>query len=418
METQAGDPQVPPSRPSLEPPHSSSHQSAREADESAVRDFSIVVGGPVYDLLLRFHLVRQTLPNVWRRIIALMALIWLPLLVLSFSEGLAFGHQVRVPFLYDLAMYGRFVLGLPLLLFAELEIDPAVRQAVSEFVNARLVPDRELPQFRSLLQRVQKMRDSWIPEIILLVLAFFPTFLLQHEWVTGGVTSWHTTASGLSAAGWWYAMVSAPVMRYITYRWVFRYFLWPIVLWQISRLQLILMPTHPDRAAGVNFLASTQRHFGILACALGCSVAGRVGNMMLFEGVPLASFKYQLVAFVVLSVTLGLLPLALWIPKLKKVRNDGLLEYARLAKTYTESFDRKWVHWDTRPAEPMLGSADLQSLADLGNSFGFIENMRAAPITRKLVEQLAGWTAIPLLPIVILGTPTAELAQEVIKLIV
>ena len=176
METQAGDPQVPPSRPSLEPPHSSSHQSAREVDESAVRDFSIVVGGPVYDLLLRFHLVRQTLPNVWRRIIALMALIWLPLLVLSFSEGLAFGHQVRVPFLYDLAMYGRFVLGLPLLLFAELEIDPAIRQAVSEFVNARLVPDRELPQFRSLLQRVQKMRDSWIPEIILLVLAFFLHF--------------------------------------------------------------------------------------------------------------------------------------------------------------------------------------------------------------------------------------------------
>jgi len=100
------------------------------------------------------------------------------------------------------------------------------------------------------------------------------------------------------------------------------------------------------------------------------------------------------------------------------VRNDGLLEYARLAKTYTESFDRKWVHCDTRPAEPMLGSADLQSLADLGNSFGFIENMRAAPITRKLVQQLAEWTAIPLVPIVILGTPTAELVQEVIKLIV
>jgi len=70
-----------------------------------------------------------TLPNVWRRIIALMALIWLPLLVLSFSEGLAFGHEVRIPFLYDLAMYGRFLLGLPLLLFAELEIDPAIRQA-------------------------------------------------------------------------------------------------------------------------------------------------------------------------------------------------------------------------------------------------------------------------------------------------
>jgi len=417
METRERDPQVPQSGPSLEASRSTRDQSARETAESAVRNFSIVVGGPVYDLLLRFHLIRQTLPNVWRRIVALMVVTWLPLLLLSLREGLAFGHQVRIPFLYDLTMYGRLLIGLPLLLYAELWIDPAIRQAVSEFVDARLVPDQELPQFESILRRVQQMRDSWIPEVILLVLAFFPVFLFQHEWVTGVVTSWHTTAKGLSAAGWWYAVVSAPLMRYITYRWVFRYLLWPVLLWQISRLQLTLMPTHPDRAAGLNFLAGTQKHFGILACALGCSVAGRVGNWMLFEGAPLASFEFPLVGFVVLSVILGLLPLALWIPKLKKVRKQGLLEYGRFAKTYTESFDRKWVHCAATPSEPLLGTPDLQSLADLGNSFSFIDKMRKAPISRKLVQQLAAWTAIPLIPIVVFGTPTQEIVRAVMKLI-
>jgi len=398
-------------------PRSSGDQNAPETAESAVRNFSIVVGGPVYNLLLRFHLVRQTLPNVWRRIVALMAVIWLPLLLLSLREGLAFGHQVRIPFLYDLTMYGRLLVGLPLLLYAELVIDPAIRQAVSEFVDARLVLDQELPEFESILRRVRQMRDSWIPEVILIVFAFFPVFLFQHEWVTGVITNWHTTAKGLSAAGWWYAVVSAPLMRYIAYRWVFRYFLWPVLLWQISRLQLTLMPTHPDRAAGLNFLSMTQKHFGILACALGCSVAGRVANMMLFEKAPLSSFESALVGFVALSVILGLLPLALWIPKLKKVRKEGLLEYGRFAKTYTESFDRKWVHYSASPSEPMLGTPDLQSLADLGNSFAFIEKMRWAPISRKLVQQLAGWTAIPLVPIIILGTPTPQLVREVMKLI-
>jgi hypothetical protein len=417
METLAKNPQAPQSRPTVEGSRPSGDQSAHEIAESAVRNFSIVVGGPVYDLLLRFHLVRQTLPNVWRRIVALMAVTWLPLLLLSLREGVAFGHQVRIPFLYDLTMYGRLLLGLPLLLYAELLIDPAIRQAVSEFLDARLVPDHELPEFESVLRRVQRMRDSWIPEVILLVSAFFPVFLFQHEWVTGVVTNWHTTANGLSAAGWWYAVVSAPLMRYITYRWVFRYFLWPVLLWQISRLQLTLMPTHPDRAAGLNFLGMTQKHFGILACALGCSVAGRVANMMLFEAAPLASFKSPLVGFVALSVMLGLLPLALWIPKLKKVRKEGLLEYGRFAKTYTESFDGKWIHCAARPAEPMLGTPDLQSLADLGNSFAFIEKMRKAPISRKLVQQLAGWTAIPLVPVIILGTPTPELVREVMKLV-
>jgi hypothetical protein len=417
METRERDPQVLQSRPSLEASRSTSDQNVRETTESAVRNFSIVVGGPVYDILLRFHLIRQTLPNVWRRIVALMGISWMPLLLLSLREGVAFGHQVRIPFLYDMTMYGRLLVGLPLLLYAELWIDPAIRQGLSEFVDARLVPDQELPEFESILRRVQQMRDSWIAEVILLLLAFFPVFLFQHEWVPGVVTNWHTTAKGLSAAGWWYAVVSAPLMRYITYRWVFRYFLWPVLLWQISRLQLILMPTHPDRAAGLNFLAMTQKHFGILGCALGCSVAGRVGNMMLFEGAPLASFKNPLVGFVVLSVILGLLPLALWIPHLKKVRKEGLLDYGRFAKTYTESFDGKWIHCAAIPSEPVLGTPDLQSLADLGNSFSFIERMKWAPISRKLVQQLAGWTVIPLVPIVILGTPTAQLVHAVMKLI-
>jgi len=417
MQSPANNTQVPQSRPTVEVSPSLGDQTAHETAESAVRNFSIAVGGPLYDLLLRFHLVRQTLPNVRRRIVAVLAVSWVPLLLLSLKDGLAFGHQVRIPFLYDFTVYGRLLLGLPLLLYAELSIDPAIRQAVSEFVEARLVPDQELPGFESILRRVQQMRDSWIPEVILVALAFFPVFVFHHEWAAGGVTSWHTTAQGLSTAGWWYAVVSAPVMRYIAYRWVFRYFLWPILLWQISRLPLILMPTHPDRAAGLNFLASTQKHFGILACALGCSVAGRVADMMVFEGARLTSFKAPLVGFVVLSVVLGLLPLALWFPKLKQVRTDGLLDYGRFAKTYTESFDHKWVHGVPRPPESMLGTPDLQSLADLGNSFAFIENMRKAPITRKLVQQLAGWTIIPLVPIIVLGTPTAELVQEVMKLI-
>ena len=417
METRADNSQVVQGRPTLEPAPSSGDQSAHEIAESAVKTFSIVVGGPVYDLLLRFHLVRQTLPNVGRRIAGLLAIMWLPLLLLSLKDGLAFGHQVRIPLLYDFTVYGRLVIAIPLLLYAEILIDPRIRQAVAEFVDARLVPDQGLPEFESVLRKVQQMRDSWIPEASLLVLAFFPVFLFHREWVPGVVTSWHTTANGLSAPGWFYAVFSAPIMRYITYRWVFRYLLWAVLVWKISRLQLTLLPTHPDGAAGLNFLSMTQKHFGILACALCCSVAGRVANMMVFEGAKLTSFEYPLAGFVVLSVIAGLLPLALWVPKLKEVRTKGLLEYGRLAQTYTKSFDGKWVHCDATPSDNLLGTPDLQSLADLGNSFSFVEKMRWAPISRKLVQQLAGWTAIPLIPIIIYGTPTSELIHQILKLI-
>jgi len=416
-----GAPATPPFQqtgPVLEPPPSSRDQSSRQAAESAVEGFSIVVGGPVYDLLLRFHLIRQSLPNVWRRVVVLVAITWLPLLLLSLKDGLAFGHQVRIPFLYDFSIYGRFLVALPLLMVAELVIDPAIRQAMAEFIDGGLVQGQELTAFENVLHRAQRLRDSWIPEVILLVLAFFPVFLFQHEWTTGAVSSWHPTPQGLSAAGWWFAVFSAPLLRFIIYRWIVRYFLWALILWRISRLHLTLMPTHPDRAAGLNFLTMTQNKFGILFCALGCTFAGRVANTMLFEGAPLTSFKALIVGFIVISMILALLPLALLAPTLREVRKAGLLAYGRLANAYTESFDRKWVHGYERPSEPLLGTADIQSLADLGNSFACIEGMSLAPISKRLVVQLALQIVTPLIPIIIFGTPTPELVNALMKMVI
>src|SRR5262249_11634744 len=311
----------------------------------------------------------------------------------------------------------RFLISLPFFLLAEIVIDPGIRRAVAQFVAAGIVPESELPEFEKVLGRAQRLRDSAIPELVLLALAFFPTFVWEHEWMQGAVSSWHTTAQGLTAAGWWFAAFSTPLLRFVVYRWAFRYFIWSALLVRISRLHLVLIPTHPDHAAGINFLSFTQRRFGILFCALGCSFAGRMANSMIFEGAPLATFKMLMIAFIALSLMVGLLPLALLAPRLTQVRRAGMLEYGRLARVYTQGFDRKWVHAVEPPAEPLLGTSDIQSLADLGNSYALIDAMNIAPITKILVVQLGVQAAIPLLPVTTLGTPTAELVNDVLKMI-
>ncbi len=418
MSASARNPNLPRSvRPTLEPAPSPRSANERKIAESAVHDFSLVMGGPIYDFLLGRGLLRFALPNLARRVLLIVALTWLPLLVLSLKDGLAFGHRVTIPFLGDFSMYGRFLLGLPLLLLAEVVIDPSIRTVVGEFVDARLVPDMELPEFVAVLAKARKMRDSWISELILLVLAFFPVFLFQHEWATGAVSSWHTIGRGLTPAGWWFALFSTPLMRFIIYRWAFRYFIWSLLLWRISRLHLSLMPTHPDHAAGLNFLETAQKKFGILFCALGCTFAGTVANRMVFEGAPLTSFKMLIGVFIVLSVLVGLVPLMLLGPTLSKVRKAGLLEYGRLANSYTVSFDQKWVHNAKPLSETLLGSSDVQSLADMGNSFAFVDAMRIVPITKRLILQLAGLTVLPLIPVIIFGTPTPELIHAVMKMV-
>lgn len=378
-------------------------------------NFSIVVGGPIYDHLLRSRLVQQRLPNILRRLIAFVAITWLPLLLLSIRDGVAFGYKVRVPFLYDFSMYGRFMVALPLLILAEIVVEPGIRMVVAEFVKGDIVPAEELERFNSILQSAQRWRDSAVIEIIVLVIAFFPLFLFQRQWAPGVASSWHTNGSGLTGAGWLFATFSSPILRFITYRWIFRYVLWSVLLWRISRLRLVLMPTHPDHSAGLLFLAVAQRRFGILFCAFGSIFAGAVANSMLFERMPLRSFESMMGGFIALCLIIGLFPLALVAPKLRMVKNRGLLEYGRLAGAYTESFDRKWVHSGRRASEPLLGTSDIQSLADMGNSFGLVEAMNIAPITKRLILQIAAQAAVPLVPVIILGTPTPQLVKAILE---
>jgi len=416
MGVTARDPEIPPpTGPSLQPIPVAPTPNAGAEENHAIRNFSLVMSGPVYNLLQNVGLLHRLLPNLTRRILFLAAAAWVPLVLLSLKDGLAFGHRVSVSFLYDFSMYGRILLGLPLLLMAEAVVDPAIRECVAEFVDGQLLPEGEIPQFVEILRRVQRLRDSWIIEFALFALAFFPTFIFQHEWTSAAISSWHTTARGLTPAGWWFAAFSAPLVRFIAYRWAFRYFLWALLLWRISRLDLVLMPTHPDHAAGLNFLSIAQERFALVFCALGCSLAGRIANSLAFEGASLASFKFIIVGFVALSVVVGLLPLMVLTPKLIRTRRMGVLEYGRLANTYSASFDRKWVHPAESATESLLGTADIQSLADMGNSFNFVEEMKIFPISRKLILQMAALALIPMIPVIAFGTPMAELVNAVLK---
>jgi hypothetical protein len=401
----------------LKPPLAVNEAGSIEDSKSVVHNFSIVIGGPVYDFLVRLALVKVGLPNVFRRIAALVAITWLPLLFLSLINGTAFGHTVRIPLLYDLSTYTRLLLALPLFMLAEAVIDPAIRRAVEEFVDARIVPETQLPEFEKLLHQIRRLRDSWIPELVLLALAFFPMFLFQHEWTVGTVSSWHTEGRGLTTGGWWYATISAPVFRFILYRWMFRYFIWGLLLWRTSRLDLRLMPTHPDRAAGLEFLSLTQAKFGILFCSLSCVFVGPIANSIVHEGTPLSSYRSLIVAFLATSLIIGLLPLTLLAPKLMRTRHAGLLEFGRLGNQYTEAFDRKWMHPKEPPSEPLLGTGDIQSLADLGNSYAIVQDMRIAPITKRLVIQLTAQAGVPLVPIIVHSTPMGELVKVIVKMV-
>ena len=125
-----------------------------------------------------------------------------------------------------------------------------------------------------------------------------------------------------------------------------------------------------------------------------------------------------MIVFLVLCLIVGLAPLVLLAPTLMRVRRAGLVEYGRLSVQYTGDFDRKWVHSRQPPSDELLGTGDIQSLADLANSYSVVRDMQIAPITKRLVVQLVVQAGLPLIPVVIIGTPTAELVNAIMKMIV
>ncbi|WER50616.1 hypothetical protein CupriaWKF_30025 [Cupriavidus sp. WKF15] len=100
-----------------------------------------------------------------------------------------------------------------------------------------------------------------------------------------------------------------------------------------------------------------------------------------------------------------------------QAKRKGLNEYGTLAERYVREFDTKWLRGGASADEPLVGSSDIQSLADLGNSFEVVRGMRLAPITRDAIVQLAAAVLIPVMPLALTMMPLEELLKRLFGLL-
>jgi hypothetical protein len=197
-------------------------------------------------------------------------------------------------------------------------------------------------------------------------------------------------------------------------RWYFRLFIWARFLWQSARLELNLIPTHPDRAAGLGFLAGSSLAFAPLLLAHGAMFAGLMANQIFFAGAKLTDFKLEIIGGLAILMLMVLGPLLAFSPRIMSAKRTGLREYGVLASRYVSEFDLKWVRGGAADDEPLVGSGDIQSLADLGNSFQVIRDIHPFPFGKDAVIQLVVITLLPLLPLVLTVIPLEELIMKLL----
>ena len=388
-----------------------------EVHSSLAESFSLAHGGLVDGLEARLGGIGGTRARVAQRASFATLLTWLPLLILSLAEELAYGTAVKVTFLRDFAVNARFLVALPILILAEPRIDGWWRTLVLEFPRSGLIDRADLGSFEAVIQRITRLRDRLLPDAAMLVAAFAPSFLVKTELLMTGASNWHVPGGELSLAGWWFDLVSTPLFRFLLLRWAWRMCLWTMFMWRVSRIKLHLAPAHTDLAAGLGFLSEGQRAFNPIVFAGGVVVAGQVVNAIAYEGATLSSVQFIMLTYALLAMAFLVLPLLVVAPVLFTVKKKACLEFGALVSHHDQLFDAKWIGGQRSPEDMILGNADASSLADLGAAFTVVKQMRIVPIDKPTLISLTVAAGLPMVPVVLFATPANELIGAVLKML-
>ena len=384
-------------------------------------EFSIIDGGPLDQGLNLAGLNKPGPKFLGLRLAALVVICWLPLLILSAKAGLLLGDKVHIPFSHDFVVNTRFLLAIPLLVIAERVIAPRLRSVIRHFFTSGLILEKDLSAFRLAITDALRWKESYVAELIILTIVIVQNTGRFEIVSTSALSSWHEVkgAEGmeLTTAGWWNVCVSAPIFQFLLYRWLWRFAIWSNLLRRISKLDLQLFPTHPDHVGGLNFLGEGQSKFAVIILALSSVIAAAIANHVLYGGESLVSFKFMAAMFVVLILIIFLGPLIVFTPRLIALKREGLLEYSTLATTYVRSFDHKWLRGDNEQNEPLLGTGDIQSLADLSTSVENIGNMKAFPVDSGVAKGLVVAAVLPFLPLVATVIPLKDLLKQIMGIL-
>jgi len=372
--------------------------------------FSLVDGGPLCALMRRLGWTRPDGHiDYLRAAIVLVAVTWGPLLVATLSARLLTGRSFAI----DWSAHTRLLVAIPLLLRSEYSLHARTRFAVERFVSDHWAEGQQ-EQVDRIVGTATRRRDAVLPEVALLAVALVASQFVV--WNPGGmpfVAQRLTMEPSLVAARWWYALVALPVFQFLVYRALWRWAIWVLMLWRLSRLRLQPTATHPDLAGGLEFLSWPSLGFTFVVAALSTTQAGVWADQVLHAGLKVTDLKSEAMVFIAAALIVTLGPLFAVSDRLWRCRIEGRFQYGSLATDYTRLFQARWI--DRPDRSDVLGSADIQSLADLANGYSVVDRMRILPFGPRAVLTVVASAVVPMLPVALLGVPLSQVLGKLAK---
>jgi hypothetical protein len=377
--------------------------------------------GPYNRVQASLGLIKGDALRVGRRALLLGVIAWVPLVLLSALEGLALGPDPRESMLLDIAAHARYLISLPLMVIAEAVCLPALASISRHFGAMGLIPSPNRERYEYLLASTRRLLASPMTDFGILFLAYALTLGLGPSLYPQGVSTWVAPLAGgghqLSLAGWWRALVSQPLYLMVILGWLWRVALWARFLRGVSRLDLELIPAHPDLAGGLGFAGTSIRAFLLLATALSAPIAGTVAQGIVHGGRSLADFRYVIAGIVIVEMVLFIGPLFLLGSALLRARTRGIFQYGTLAEALGQQFESRWLSSGGVVSAEALAAPDFSATTDLYSITANAFNMKLIPLKLGQVVPLVIAVLLPFVPVVLVALPINQILSYAAKLV-
>jgi hypothetical protein len=387
---------------------------------NTVESLSLVRGDALFRLQRAIGLIPADGLGVVRRAVFFALVTWLPIAVAAVLHGRAIDGALDEPLLAHFGVTVRCLVAIPLLIVAEEGAHRLTRRLLPHFVQAGYVSDAAA--FERVLAGVARLRDRTLPWFMIagVVLAWTlvaPHVHPPHELLWAIETP---AAPSFGFGGWWYLYVARPVYVTLVLAWAWRLALVVVLFRRIARLDLSLVPTHPDRRAGLGFLAALPGAFAPVVLALSAVLAAGWAHDVVYHDVAVESLKLEAIAFVLLLAVLLLAPLAVFMPVLGRTRRRALLDYAALVSAHGRAVDERWI--GRRPLsaaqEQLLCAPEIGPVADTHGLYEAVARMQTVPIDRKSVLAVVVPAVAPMIVVAAQQIPLKTMLLSILKALV
>jgi hypothetical protein len=375
-------------------------------------------GGPPVRILRLLGLIKPDRPIIGKRAGLCIAISWVPLALLALVQGMTQQDAAAFSFFSDFAAFARFIVAVPILIYAETDCIPRLCRIANHFLEGGFVRDSDVSLYDRAVRSTRRLMESRLAEIATFILAYAAALTLVRYVPLTDLPDWYPSGRefpSISPAGWWHGLVSMPLLLALLFGWFWRALLWARFLWLMARLDLRLVPSHPDLYGGLHFVGTSLRAFRLLAFAFGTIVAGTMGNRVIHEGGSLLEIRNVAIGLGVFVLALFVSPLLVFLRKLPETKRRAEFEYGRIAGEVGREFEKKWMKSSHRVDEGALQAEDFSATTDLYELVSRVYQAKVLPFGSREVGFLILAAVLPLAPVALSLVPLGEILNHAAK---